>query len=150
MAGTYSQLYYHVVFSTKHRQRFISAKLEAELYKYICGTVRGLDGSCLEINGAEDHVHLLAILPPKHSISDVLREVKSNSSKWVHERFGELAAFGWQDGYAAFSVSHSQVDAVREYVRGQKEHHRLRDFKAEFLALLAKHQVEYDPRYVWE
>ena len=150
MAGTFTKLYDHIVFSTKNRRRFITASVEEELHKYLCGVVRGLGGACLAIDGVEDHVHLLASLPPKLAVSDVLRETKANSSKWIHERFPELAMFGWQDGYGAFSVSHSQVDAVREYVRGQKEHHAERDFQAEFLALLQKHEVEYDPRYAWD
>ena len=104
----------------------------------------------MEISGMSDYVHILAILPPKIAVSDALREIKANSSKWVHESKSDLAKFGWQDGYAAFTVSKSQVDSVREYIRAQKSHHAERDFKAEFLELLAKHEVEYDPRYLWD
>ena len=146
MAGTYTKLYYHIVFSTKHRSEFITPAIEVELHKYISGIVRGLEGSCIEINGMPDHVHLLAILPPKLAISDALREIKANSSKWVHETKPDLAKFGWQDGYAAFTVSKSQVGPVREYIRDQKLHHGERDFKAELLGLLAKHEVEFDER----
>lgn len=150
MAGTYTKLFYHIVFSTKHRAPFITEAIEDELQKYISGIVRGIDGACLEINGMPDHVHLLALLPPKVAVSDALREIKSNSSKWVHETKAELAKFGWQDGYAAFSVSKSQVDSVREYIRNQKRHHGALDFKAELLKLLAKHEVEFDERYIWD
>ena len=107
MAGTYTKLFYHIVFSTKHRSELITPAIELELHKYIAGIVRGIDGSCVEINGMPDHVHLLAILPPKIALSDALREIKANSSKWVHETKPDLAKFGWQDGYAAFTVSKS-------------------------------------------
>jgi REP element-mobilizing transposase RayT len=150
MAGTYTKLFYHIVFSTKNRQRFITPAIEEELPKYIAGIVRGIGGSCVEINGTPDHVHLLANLPPKLALSDVLRTVKANSSKWIHESKADLASFAWQDGYAAFTVSKSQVDAVQQYIRDQKEHHAERDFKAELLGLLVKHDVEYDDRYLWD
>ncbi len=143
-------LFYHIVFSTKNRGRFITSAIEDELHKYISGIVRGIGGVCVEINGMLDHVHILAILPPKIAVSDALREIKANSSKWVHESRPDLAKFGWQDGYAAFTVSKSQVDSVREYIRAQKSHHAERDFQAELLELLARHEVEYDARYLWD
>jgi REP element-mobilizing transposase RayT len=150
MAGTYTKLYFHVVFSTKHRKPFIHSDLEGELQKYIAGTIRNLGGSCIEINGTSDHVHLLILLPPKLALSDVLRDIKANSSKWIHEKFPLLAAFGWQDGFSAFSVSTSQVPDVIDYIRNQKDHHKERDFKAELLTLLQRHGVEYDERYLWD
>ncbi len=150
MAGTFTKLYYHVVFSTKLRKPYIREELEVELHKYIAGIIRNIDGACIEINGTPDHIHILAMLPPKLSLSDALRTIKANSSKWIHEKFPQLAAFAWQDGFSAFSVSTSLVPEVREYIRNQKEHHRERDFKAELLALLQRHEVEYDERYVWD
>jgi putative transposase len=149
MAGTYTKLFYHIVFSTKHRAPYITAAIEDELQKYISGIVRGIEGSCLEINGMPDHVHLLALLPPKIAVSDALREIKANSSKWVHES-KSMAQFSWQDGYSAFTASKSQVDPVREYIRNQKRHHGELDYKTELLGLLAKHEVEYDERYIWD
>jgi putative transposase len=150
VAGTYSKLYYHIVFSTKHRAPFITPAIEDDLFRYIAGIIRNLDGSCLEINGASDHVHILTLLPPKIAVSDALRVVKANSSGWVHETNENLQKFGWQDGYAAFTVSKSQVDAVRQYIRDQKKHHGQSDFKQELLGLLAKHEIEYDERYLWD
>jgi REP element-mobilizing transposase RayT len=150
MAGTYTKLFYHIVFSTKNRGGFITPTIEGELHKYVCGIVRGIGGSCVEVNGMPDHVHLLAILPPKIAVSDALREIKANSSKWVHETKPNLDKFAWQDGYSAFTVSKSQVESVRQYIRDQKAHHAAADFKAELLGLLAKHEVEYDERYVWD
>jgi REP element-mobilizing transposase RayT len=150
MAGTYTKLYYHIVFSTKHRRPLIRDDLDTELHKYIAGVLRNLGGHGLEINGTADHVHILALLPPKLALSDVLRDAKANSSKWIHDKFPQLLSFAWQDGFSAFTVSTSQVLEVREYIRNQKNHHRERDFKAELLALLQRHEVEYDERYIWD
>jgi putative transposase len=150
MPGTYTKLYYHIVFSTKNRQPFINAGVESEFHKYMAGMIRGIDGSCIEINGMPDHVHLLTIFPPKIAVSDALRTIKANSSKWVHETKPALAHFGWQDGFAAFTVSKSQIEPVRQYIRDQKNHHRERDFKAELIGLLDKHEVEYEDRYLWD
>jgi len=148
MAGTYTRLFFHIVFSTKHRTEFITPAIEVQLYKYIAGIVRGTGGSCVEINGMPDHVHLLAILPPKTALSDALREIKSNSSGWIHETKSDFARFAWQDGYSAFTVSKSVVDPVREYIRDQKIHPGGRDYKAELLELLARHEIELDERYI--
>ncbi len=149
MAGTYTKLFYHVVFSTKHRQNHIVPAIEEEVHMYVAGIVRGIGDSCVAINGMPDHLHLLAILPPKIALSDALREIKANSSKWLHET-KQLPKFGWQDGYAAFTVSKSSVEPVREYIRKQKAHHGRRDFQAELLELLARHEVEFDERYIWD
>jgi putative transposase len=150
VAGTYTKLFYHVVFSTKHRQDLITPAIEDELQKYVAGIVRGIGGSCVAINGMPDHVHLLMILPPKIALSDALPEIKANSSKWVHASKPEMAKFAWQDGYAAFTVSKSAVEPVREYIRDQKLHHRGRIFQGELLELLARHEVEFDERYIWD
>jgi REP element-mobilizing transposase RayT len=109
-----------------------------------------LGGSCIEINDIEDHIHILALLPPKLALSDVLRDVKANSSKWIHEKFPQLATFAWQDGFSAFWISTSQVPDVRTYIQNQKEHHKRSDFKAELLALLQRHGIEFDDRYIWD
>jgi REP element-mobilizing transposase RayT len=150
MAGTYSKLYYHIVFSTKNREPFISEAIEDELHKYMCGIIRNIDGKCIEINGMPDHVHILAIVPPKLSLSDALRTIKANSSKWLRETKPACTTFGWQDGYSAFTVSTSQVPSVRKYIRNQKNHHRQGDYKSELVGLLQKHGVEYDERYLWD
>ena len=150
MAGTYTKLCYHIVFSTKSRAGYITPAIEDELHNYLGGIVHGIGGLSVEVNGMSDHVHMLAILPPKIAVSDALRVIKTNSSKWVRESKRDLAMFGWQDGYAAFTVSRSQVDSAAAYLRQQKAHHARRDFQAEFLELLEKHGVEYDPRYLWD
>jgi putative transposase len=150
MAGTYTKLYYHIVFSTKNRKPLINEPIETELHKYISGIIRNLEGSCIEINGTADHLHILSIIPPKISVSDALRSIKAGSSKWIHDSKPESPQFGWQDGYAAFTVSASQVESVRQYIRDQKTHHHVRDYKTELLGLLDKHGIEYDERYLWD
>ena len=150
MAGTYTKLYYHLVFSTKHRAELITPAIEGDLFNYLGGIVRSLGGVCMEIGGMPDHIHIVAILPPKVALSDALREIKAGSSKWVNESKDVPVKFAWQDGYAAFTVSRSQLDSAARYIRDQKLHHRQRDFKSELLELLEKHGVEYDPRYVWD
>ena len=150
MPGTYTKLFYHLVFSTKNRQRFITPAIEDELHKYISGILRNIDGVCVKINGTQDHIHILAVLPPKIAVSDALRTIKANSSKWAHENKRDLQDFAWQDGYAAFTVSRSQVESVQQYIRDQKLHHSQSDFKSELVALLDKHDVDYDERYLWD
>lgn len=149
MPSTYSNLLYHIVFSTKDRAPLISDEIKEELYRYMAGIAREEGGTLLEIGGIEDHVHLLAKFKPSIAVSDMLRLIKTNSSKWMHEEKGH-PRFGWQEGYAAFSVSESQVVAVRRYIRNQAVHHRRQSFQEEFVAMLERHGVEYDPRYLWD
>jgi REP element-mobilizing transposase RayT len=128
MPSTYSNLLYHIVFSTKDRERLIADDFKEELYRYMAGIAREEGGSLLEIGGIEDHVHLLAKFKPSIAVSDMLRLIKTNSSKWLHEE-KKHARFGWQEGYAAFSVSESQMVAVRRYIRNQASHHRRQSFQ---------------------
>jgi len=148
MAGTFSRLLYHVVFSTKHRTLFIDPKVRAELYPYMEGIVRNLGGWLLALGGMPDHVHLLIRLKPDMPVSDLVRDVKANSSKWVHDQRDLPADFAWQKGYAAFTVSESQEGAVRSYILNQEKHHRRTSFEEELVALLRKHGIEFDPAYL--
>ena len=127
--STYSKLTYHIVFSTKHRRPLIIDPIRDPLYKYVGGVIRKLEGCLLEIGGVEDHVHLLTHLPAKISVSDCVRKIKSNSSKWANENPAVAKKFQWQPGYGGFTISHSQVDSVRRYIQNQREHHRVRTFK---------------------
>lgn len=150
MPHTFANLVAHVVFSTKDRRTFLKSDLRGRLFPYLGGIVRESGGTALLINGPEDHVHILLSLPPTVALSDVMRVAKANSSKWVHETWGDLGEFGWQAGFGAFSVSQSNVDAVKRYILEQEEHHRKMTFQEEFVALLTKHNISYDPRYIWE
>ena len=148
MSHTYSNLVYHIVFSTQGHLPLITNEIKAELYAYMGGLVKELNGKPLIINGIADHVHMLIVLPPNVSVSDVMRFVKANSSRWMKERFGK--PFAWQKGFGVFSVSRSGVDAVAKYIRDQEIHHRKFDFRTEFVSLLEKNGVEYDDKYLWE
>jgi REP element-mobilizing transposase RayT len=150
MPGTYSQILLHVVFSTKHRQAWIAPEIAERLYPYIGGIVRAENGVLYDIGGIEDHVHVYLRWRPDESVSNLMRTLKSRSSKWIHETFPALAAFAWQEGYSVFSVSKSQEQAVKNYIVGQAEHHKKEDFKSELLRLLRAHGVELDERFVFE
>lgn len=150
MPGTYSQILLHIVFSTKLRRPHITADLRDRLYAYIGGIIRSENGSLYDIGGIEDHVHLLVRWRPDESVSNLMRVVKSKSSKWVHSEFPAMREFAWQEGYSAFSVSKSQENAVKQYIANQAEHHRKEDFKSELLRLLRAHGIEFDERYVFE
>ncbi len=150
MAHTYASLLYHCIFSTKDRVPVIVPKLAPELFAYMGGIVRSLDGIPMLINGVVDHVHMMIALPPTLSVADTMRLLKTNSSKWVHEGSSEYASFAWQTGYGAFSVSRSNVPAVEAYIAKQEEHHRTMTFQEEFVAFLKRHGISYDERYIWE
>ncbi|MBI2428246.1 MAG: IS200/IS605 family transposase [Ignavibacteriales bacterium] len=150
MAHTYTQLLTHIVFSTKHRFPFIDAELQERLFPYMGGIIRQLDGIPILVNGVADHVHLLAFLPARMAVSDVLRTVKSNSSRWVHEQFSSKSKFEWQTGYAAFSVSRWDLEKIKNYIANQEEHHRKKTFQEEFLQFLKEYEIEYDERYIWD
>jgi len=151
MSHTFTFLTYHLIFSTKGRIPCISDKLKPDLFSYMAGIIRELRGKALIVNGIEDHVHVLTQLPPVTSISELLRILKANSSKWVHETQNiPRAGFGWQTGYAAYSVSKSRIDSVYKYIVDQAEHHKKVSFQEEFLSFLKHHGIDYDERYIWE
>ena len=150
MPSTYTNLLYHLVFSTKNRIPLITHGLQEELYKYIGGIIRNEGGVLLEIGGTNDHVHLLTKFKPAISVSEILNRIKANSSKWANRHKMPMRNFRWQEGYAAFSVSESRVPTVAEYIRNQEEHHRKQTFQEEFVALLKRHGIDHDPRYLWD
>ena len=148
MPSTHLSLYYHLVFSTKNRFPWIKESWEKRLHDYIGGIIRRLDGVANEIGNTKDHIHILASLGAKHSLAEVLKEIKASSSGWVHKTIG-IRLFGWQVGSGAFTVSRADVDAIRRYIRGQKEHHRKRTFVEEYRELLRQNGVDFDERYLW-
>ena len=150
MPGTYSPILLHVVFSTKHRQPWITLNVAEQLYPYLGGIIRGEQGTLYDVGGIEDHVHLYFRWRPSGSLSDLMRAVKAHSSKWIHETYPALQEFAWQEGFAAFSVSKSQEAAVKNYIGRQREHHQRVDFKDELLTLFRAHHVEFDERYVFD
>ena len=148
MANTYTCLFYHFVFSTKHRQPLIHRDIEHRVWAYIGGIARAHNMSPLQIGGVEDHAHGLLMAKPIHAPSDIAKWLKSDSSKWIHEEFADLKNFAWQDGYGAFSVSRSRVPDVVDYIKRQREHHAKEPFEDEYRKLMEFHEVEYDPRYL--
>jgi REP element-mobilizing transposase RayT len=150
MSKSYTNLLYHIVFSTKERQPLITGEYQSRLYDYIGGVIRGQGGISLGVNGMADHVHVLAKLRPDKALSDVLRDLKSNASGWMHNVFPEMKDFGWQNGYGAFTVSASQVATVQTYIARQAEHHQRHAFKDEFMRLLRANGIEFDERYLWQ
>ena len=140
----------HIVFSTKNREPFIDEELGPRLYGYIGGIIRNVGSVLLAAGGIEDHIHLLVSLGRQTSIADLVRDVKSNSTGWVHETFPGRNRFAWQSGYGAFSVSRRVIGQVRDYIAIQKEHHRKESYKEEFVRFLREHGLEYDERYLWD
>src|SRR4051794_34516944 len=133
MPSSYTQNFYHAVFSTKHRDELIVPELETRLYKFIGGIVRDLRCKLLAVNGMADHIHLLIKYRADLSHSEMLKHIKGRSSKWVNEQFGHLGHFAWQEGYGGFTVSNSKVPQVKLYIARQKAHHKTQDSRSEFL-----------------
>src|ERR1051325_3706137 len=147
---SYISSYHHCVFSTKERRPFITPALRERLWPFLGGVARQNGMTAVEIGGVEDHVHVLLSLPSTVSIAKALQLIKGGSSKWVHDTFPEHRLFGWQIKYGSFSVRVSQLDKLIEYIPDQPNHHRKMTFQEEFLALLKKHRIQYDERYLWD
>ena len=150
MANTYTALHYHIVFSTKHRQRWITEDIEGRIWAYLGGIARENRMVALEVGGIEDHIHMLVGAPATMAPSKAAQLIKGGSSSWIHDTFPGLEAFAWQDGYGAFTVSKSQVPDLTAYIRNQREHHRIRTFQDEYRALLERHEIEYEEQYLWD
>lgn len=150
MPTAYTQNFYHAVFSTKHRKNWITPEWEDRLYPFIGGIVRDLRCTLLAINGMPDHIHLLIRYRADLSHSDMLRQIKGRSSKWINETLASHEDFAWQEGYGGFTVSKSAVPDVEAYITRQKEHHQRFDYQTEFLELLRRHGVEFDPNEVFQ
>jgi len=150
MANTYTQLYIHFVFAVKYRRSMIKESWEDELHKYITGIVQNNGHKMLMINSAYDHIHIFIGLNPNQSISDLMRMVKSDSSEFINKQNLASGLFRWQEGYGAFSHSHSQIDRVVKYILNQKEHHKKKTFKEEYLKMLDDFNIPYDKKYIFK
>ena len=146
MSSTFLSLHYHIVFSTKERRALIKSSWRPNLHEYLGGTVRGLGGIPEIVGGVEDHIHLLTGLRATHRPADFMQELKKASSVWAAKNHEQI--FSWQEGYAAFSVSWTHLEAVRTYIATQEEHHRKTDFISELKTLLAKNGVEYEEKFL--
>ena len=150
MPQSLARIYLHLIFSTKGRAPIINDQIREPVHSYMATVLKNLGCHANLINSVDDHIHLLFELGRTVAVSKVVEDVKKSSSKWVKTQPTCVADFSWQNGYGVFSVSHSNFDAVRDYIAGQHEHHRRRTFQDELRALLEKHGVEYDERYVWD
>ena len=148
MPSTHLSLHYHLIFSTKDRVGYMHKDWRGRLHAYMGGIIRDLNGIPETIGGVEDHVHLLVGLRATHCLSDVLRDLKASSSKWVHQELS-IPQFAWQEGYGAFTIGASQREAVRKYIDNQEEHHQKKTYQEEYVEFLEAYGVEYDEKYLW-
>ena len=147
MANTYTQLYMHIVFAVKGRMSMIKPAFEAALYKYICGACLNRKHFVRAINGAPDHVHILVGMHPAESVSDLVKTLKVETSKWMHDTVG-IRGFAWQNGFAAFSYSQSLLPQVEKYIANQKAHHRVHTFKEKLCTMFNHAGIDYDEKYL--
>jgi putative transposase len=150
MPGTFHQIYIQVVFAVKGRENLISNNWKTELHKYVAGIIKGKAQKSIIVNGMQDHIHAFIGLKPVMSISDLVRDMKNNSSNFVNDHKFVKGKFAWQDGYGAFSYSHSHIENVYNYILNQEKHHKKKTFKEEYLEFLKKFEVEYNEKYLFE
>ena len=150
MPGTFSQIYIQVVFAVKGRENIVSKSRSTELHKYIAGIIKGKGQKPIIVNGMPDHVHAFIGLRPSMSISDLVRDIKNNSTNFVNEHKFVKGKFSWQTGYAAFSYSHSHIENVYNYILNQEKHHKKKTFRQEYFEFLKKFDLEYDEKYLFE
>jgi len=150
MSSTFSQIYIQIVFAVKGRQSLIHSLWEEELYKYITGIISNKGQKLLAINGVSNHIHIFIGMKPACRLSDLVREVKKASNGFIKEKRFSKFKFEWQEGYGAFSYSHSNIDNVIKYINNQKEHHRKRTFKEEYLDFLKKFEIEFKDEYLFD
>ena len=150
MSGTFSQIYIQIVFAVKGRENLIDKSWKDELHKYISGIITNKGQKSIIVNGVADHVHIFVGLKPAMAISDLVRDIKNNSSNFINDKKFIKGKFSWQEGYGAFSYAHSQIESVYQYIVNQEEHHKKKTFKEEYLDFLQKFEIEYNEKYLFE
>ena len=150
MAGTFSQIYIQVVFAVKGRENLIGKEWKDELHKYIAGIIKGKEQKSIIVNGMPDHIHAFIGLRPSISISDLVRDIKNNSTNFINDNNLVTQKFSWQEGYGAFSYSHSQLNSVYQYILNQEDRHKTKTFKQEYLSFLKKFDVTHDEKYLFD
>ena len=150
MSGTFSQIYLQIVFAVRNRESMIHSSWEEDLYKYISGIIRNKQQKILAINGMPDHIHIFIGMKPSCCLSDLVREVKKSSNEFINEKKFTKFKFYWQEGFGAFSYSHSQIDSVIKYIMNQKEHHKKNTFREEYLDFLKKFDIEFNEEYLFK
>jgi putative transposase len=150
MAQSLSRILIHIIFSTKDRFPFlVDSELRKRMHAYIARVFYEHGSPAIEVGGTEDHVHILCLLSRNHSVGEIIRKAKANSTPWAKAQGGRCLKFCWQAGYGVFSIDQSQIDSVQNYIRCQEEHHRRRTFQEEYLEILRQYKMEYDERYLW-
>ncbi|MBP6303067.1 MAG: IS200/IS605 family transposase [Bacteroidia bacterium] len=150
MAGTYSQIYIQVVFAVKGRENLMRKEWRTEVHKYISGIIKAKEQKPIIVNGVGDHIHCFIGLKPSMALSDLVRDIKNNSSKFINEQGWVKGKFSWQEGYGAFSYAHSQIEQVYQYILNQEQHHSKRSFKEEYLDFLAKFEIDHKTEYLFD
>ena len=150
MPGTYSQIYIQVIFAVKGRENLIGKAWKEDLHKYIAGIIKGKEQKSIIVSGMPDHIHAFIGLKPSMSISDLVRDIKNNSSKWINDNRLIKGKFQWQEGYGAFSYSHSQIENVYNYILNQEEHHKIKTFREEYVEFLKKFEIDHHEKYLFE
>jgi len=150
MAGTYSQVYIQIVFAVKGRENLIQQEWKANLFKYISGIIENKGHKSIIVNGVSDHVHIFVGLKPVMAISDLVRDIKNNSSNFINDQKYTKKRFSWQEGYGAFSYAHSQIETVYNYILNQEAHHREKTFKDEYFDFLQKFNIKYEEKYLFD
>ena len=148
MANTYTQIYIHIIFSTRARAKLIHSSFREELFKYISGIIKRKGQTPLAVNGTSDHIHIFVGIKPDKSVSDLVRDIKHFSTNFVKDKKLTRTKFLWQEGYAAFSYSHSQINSVIKYIINQEKHHKTKLFTEEYTEFMKKFKVEYDEKYL--
>lgn len=150
MAGTFSQIYIQVIFAVKGRENLLQKPWREDAFKYMAGIVKNKGHKPIIVNGISDHVHLFIGLKPAMALSDLVRDIKNNTSNFINEKQYIKGKFSWQEGYGAFSYAHSQMNQVYQYILNQEEHHKNQTFKEEYLSLLKEFEIEHDEKYLFE
>jgi putative transposase len=150
MANTYSQIYIHIVFAVESRAVALPSQYKEELHKFITGIIKNRGQKLIAINSMPDHVHILVGQKPDIELSNLVRDIKAGSSKFINDNRWVMGRFNWQEGFGAFSYSHSQLQDVNSYIQNQEQHHRKRTFRNEYIEMLEKFKVDYDERYIFQ
>jgi len=150
MARTFSQIYIQIVFAVKGRENLLQKPWREEVFKYISGIIKNKNQKSIIVNGFTDHVHVFVGMKPSMSVSDLVRDIKNNTSNFINEKRWVLGKFSWQEGYGAFSYSQSHIESVYNYILNQEEHHRTKTFREEYINFLKKFQVEYEEKFLFE
>ena len=148
--GVFTQLYVHLVFAVKYRERLLRPEIRSEIFSYISGIITNRKHKSIIINGVFDHIHLLIGLYVNDTISDLVGAIKKSSSTFINDRNWFVGKFHWQEGYGAFTYGRSQLDLIYNYIKNQESHHRKRSFREEYLELLKRFEIEYDERYLFD